>query len=121
MLDTYGDGHSRCQIQDSPGSVGHLLMVAAVGFVPHHDGGLLQGVWGGLIGFGVMLVTALLGRIIYKKRSLGGGDIKLFGALGLCPGADGILSVFILSTFLSAFHMGFLMIKKRITPESSGL
>lgn len=90
-----------------------LLMVAAVGFVPYHDGGPYEGVWGGLIGFGVMLVTALLGRIIYRRAALGGGDIKVFGALGLCTGVDGILSVFILSTFLCAIHMAWLLMRKK--------
>jgi len=94
-----------------------LMMVAAVGFVPHHNGGVFQGIWRGLIGFGVMLIIGILGRLIYKKESLGGGDIKLFGALGLCLGTEGILTVFVISTFVSAFHLGFLMIRKRIKPR----
>lgn len=94
-----------------------LMMVAAVGFVPHHNGGVYEGIWGGLIGFGIMLIIGVTGKIIYRRDSLGGGDIKLFGALGLCLGVEGILSVFVLSTFISAFHLGWLLIRKKIKPR----
>lgn len=94
-----------------------LLMVAAVGFVPHHTNGVFSGIWGGLIGFGVMLVIGILGKIIYKSDTLGGGDIKLFGALGLCLGIDGILIVFVLSTFISAIHLAYLMARKLVKPR----
>lgn len=94
-----------------------LLMVAAVGFVPHHKEGAFDGIWGGLAGFGIMLLIGIAGKIIYGKDSLGGGDIKLFGALGLCLGLKGILSVFVLSTLVSALHLGWLMIRKRVKPR----
>lgn len=91
-----------------------LLMVAGVGFVPHHNGGPFAGVKGAAIGFAIMLSIGILGKIIYRKDALGGGDIKLFTALGLCLGVDGILAVFVLSTFTSAVHLGFLAIKKQL-------
>ncbi len=91
-----------------------LLMVAAIGFVPFHGRGPFEGIWGGLIGLAVMLITALLGKLIYRKETLGGGDIKVFGALGLCTGVDGILSIFILSTLLCAVHLAWLLIRKKI-------
>lgn len=91
-----------------------LLMVAAVGFVPHHQDGPMAGIWGAIVGFSIMLVIGILGKIIYRKDSLGGGDIKLFTALGLCLGIRGVLAVFVLSTFVTAFHLAFLMTKKRL-------
>lgn len=94
-----------------------LMMVSAVGFVPHHKGGPLEGIWGGLIGFGIMLIIGILGKLIYKRDSLGGGDIKLFGALGLCLGVNGILAVFVGSTFISAGHLAYLTLRKRIKPR----
>ena len=42
-----------------------LLMVAAAGFVPHHHGGEFSGIWGGLIGFGIMLFLGITGKLIY--------------------------------------------------------
>ena len=94
-----------------------LLTVAAVGFVPYHDRGPFEGVFGGLIGFGVMLAIGVLSKIIYRRQGLGGGDIKLFGALGLCLGVDGILAVFVLSTFICALHLAWLLITKKIKPR----
>ena len=94
-----------------------LLMVAGIGFIPHHNEGPLSGIWGAIIGFGIMLLIGLLGKLIYRKESLGGGDIKLFTALGLCLGAKGILMVFVLSTFVTAAHLCYLMIRKRIKPR----
>lgn len=94
-----------------------LLMVAAIGFVPHHENGEFAGIWGAAIGFGIMLLIGLLGKLIYKKDTLGGGDIKLFTALGLCIGAEGILTVFVLSSVISAIHLSWLLARKRIKPR----
>ena len=49
--------------------------------------------------FIAMLLIKLLGDFIFKKESLGGGDIKLMGVIGLCLGWE--LSIF--SIFLGSF------------------
>ena len=77
----------------------------------------MEGIFGAIIGFGVMLLIGILGKLIYKTETLGGGDIKLFTALGLCVGKDGILMVFVLSTFITALHLGYLMARKLIKPR----
>ena len=91
-----------------------LLVVTAVGYIPYHNRGPIDGLWGALIGFGVMLFIGILGKLIYKKDTLGGGDIKLFAAIGLCTGIDGIIIIFVLTTFLSAGHFCWLLLRKRI-------
>lgn len=91
-----------------------LLVITAIGYIPHHDGGPVEGLWGMLIGLGVMLLMAGLGKLIYKKDTIGGGDIKLFAALGLCMGIDGIIAVFILTTLISAAHFCLLLVRKKI-------
>lgn len=90
-----------------------LLVVTGIGFIPFHPGGPLSCLWGALAGFGVMSLVALLGGLIYRKNTLGGGDIKLFGALGLAAGLDGILFIFVLTTLLSGGHMGWLLLRRR--------
>lgn len=90
-----------------------LLAVTAFGFIAYH-GSWLDCLYGGLIGFGVMTFVAVLGKLIYKKDSLGGGDIKLFASLGLIAGLNGIFAIFILTTLLSAGHFSYLMISKKI-------
>ena len=94
-----------------------MMMVAGVGFVPHHIKGPMSGIWGAAIGFAVMLLIGILGKIIYRTDTLGGGDIKLFTALGLCLGGEGILAVFVLSTFITALHLGYMMAKKQVKPR----
>lgn len=42
----------------------------------------LQSITGALTGFGVLLCLDLLGRAAFKKEAVGGGDIKLAGAIG---------------------------------------
>ena len=89
-----------------------LLVVCGVGFIPHHAFGVMDCLRGALIGFGVMLLIALIGRLAYKKPAVGGADVKLFAALGLCCGSDGVLVIFILTTFISAGHFVYLMVRR---------
>lgn len=89
-----------------------LLVITGLGFIPHHAFGVMDCITGAAIGFGVLAVIAVVGRLIYKKPAVGGADIKLFAALGLALGTDGIISVFVISTFLSAGHFIWLMIKR---------
>lgn len=91
-----------------------LLVVTGMGFIPYHEKGALEGFWGALTGFGLMLLMWLLGKLLYRKEAIGGGDIKLFGALGLCLGTEGILATFVITSLLSAGHFCFLLAKKRI-------
>ncbi len=91
-----------------------LLVVCGFGFIPFHGAGPLGGLWGGLVGFSVMVFMGLIGKLIYRKATLGGGDIKLFGALGLCTGVDGILVIFVVTTLLSAAHLAYLLARKRV-------
>lgn len=90
-----------------------LLGVTSLGFITRHRGGPLDAVWGALIGFGVLLAMALLAGLLYRKPAIGGADVKLFGVLGLVAGVDGILFIFIVSTFLSAGHFIWLMARRK--------
>ena len=91
-----------------------LLVITGLGFIPHHAFGVMDCLVGAAIGFGIMVLIAVIGRLVYKKAAVGGADINLFGALGLCLGTDGIIAVFILSTFLSAGHFLWLLIRRKI-------
>ena len=55
----------------------------------------------GIVAFAVMLFIQLLGDFIFKKESLGGGDIKLMFFIGLClPLPISVLPIF-LGTFIA--------------------
>lgn len=90
-----------------------LLMICGIGFVSHHSGGFWDLIYGAAIGFGILFGLAFLTRLIYGTPAIGGADIKLFGALGLATGPTGIVFIMIATTFLSAGHFIWLMIRKK--------
>lgn len=90
-----------------------LLALTAIAHLSYNEKGVIDGVWGALTGFGIMLIIGILGRIFYKKETLGGGDIKLFGAIGLCLGMEGVLFTFVVTTLLSAGHFSYLLLRRR--------
>ena len=80
-----------------------LLAVCSIGFIPYKDG-----VWeilsGGLIAFVIIFVIALMGKLCYRKNTMGGGDIKLFTAIGLICGSFGSIFILVGSYMLLAIH-----------------
>ncbi len=85
-----------------------LLGVTALGYIPYATD-WRHYVYGAGIGLGIMLLIALLGRLVYRQDTLGGGDIKLFAVLGLIAGPFGILEIFAMSTVLSVIHYLYLL------------
>ena len=90
-----------------------LLAVCAIGFIPYL-GGWIACLMGAVIGFVVMGATALLGKLTYKRDTMGGGDIKLFASLGLIMGPWGILVTLVLTTLISSGHLVYLLTAKKI-------
>lgn len=93
-----------------------LTAISALGFIPYHSS-FLQPVWGMLLGGGVMLLSALMGKILFKKESLGFGDVKLFAAIGLALGFHGTLAVLVLSSVSSAVIFGCLLAAGKVKRE----
>ena len=95
-----------------------LLVLTGLGFLPqkmaiYHRHAIYDSLIGAAAGLILMLVIALFSRAIYKKWALGGADIKLFTAIGFLTGLYGVLIIFILTTFLSALHIGYLLIRRK--------
>ena len=93
-----------------------LLAVCSIGFIPYKDG-----VWeilsGGLIAFVIIFVIALMGKLCYRKNTMGGGDIKLFTAIGLICGSFGSIFILMGSYMLLALHAIFLLIYAVAKPK----
>lgn len=66
--------------------------------------------YGGLIGFGVTYLVTWLFYLIRGQIGLGGGDIKLYGVLGLLLGPVGIIQNIFLSCFLGSIVGGTLIL-----------
>lgn len=95
-----------------------LLIITTVGYYPYYDSWKSCAL-GALVGFGIMICLALFGKLIYRRETLGGGDIKLFTTLGFILGPYGIIAVFIGSTLLSAAHFSLLLARRRIKKDQS--
>ena len=93
-----------------------LTAVSAMGFIPFHDE-VTDMVAGVAAGAGVMLLSALLGKIIFRRETLGFGDVKLFAAIGLVLGFWGTLAVLVFSSVASALVFGIKLIKKKIKKD----
>ncbi len=81
-----------------------LLAVSSIGMARYVNG-WKDMLMGALAGFLIMGFGALIGRMAYHKPAVGGGDIKLFAAVGLTGGLYGMFAVFILTALLSAGHL----------------
>ncbi len=73
-----------------------MLAGLAVSFLPGGIG-IVQAGLGLLVGGGSLFIIALLGDWLFKKESMGGGDIKLAAMLGAFLGWQKVLLVFISS------------------------
>ena len=67
---------------------------------------VLNSLLGILVGGGMFYLSAILGELLFKKESLGGGDIKLAMMLGAFLGWQKILLVLLLSAFLGSLVGG---------------
>ena len=77
--------------------------------------GVLDAVIGGIAGFALFYLAALVGERLLMKEAMGGGDIKLAAMLGLFVGWYPLL----LSVFLPALLALLYAITKRIATGSS--
>ena len=67
----------------------------------------------GLIVFFVMLLVAFVGKKLYKREALGGGDIKLSFILGMVLGVQMSMVALIFSTFLALpYALSTIVLKK---------
>lgn len=95
-----------------------LTAISAMGFISFHNM-FWDPAAGAVLGAGIMLTAAFLGRLIFRKESLGFGDVKLFGAIGLALGVKGTLIVMIMSSLSSALIFSILLIKRKLKMTDS--
>ncbi len=64
---------------------------------------LVHSIVGFAFGFVLLLFVAILGKAIFKKEAMGGGDIKLLGALGTFIGIKGVLFTLFVASLFGSF------------------
>lgn len=89
------------------------LAVTALGFIPFQDS-YLSPLFGALIGGGSILAIGILGQLIFKKESMGFGDVKLFAVIGLICGVKGVIIILLIAVFSSAALFGIGLLAGRI-------
>ncbi len=62
----------------------------------------LDYIFGGIIGGAIFYMLGLLGKLIFKKESMGFGDVKLMVGIGLMFGIKATLTITLVSFFISA-------------------
>ena len=87
------------------------IIILIVKFLESGWMGFLRAAGGGILLFSVMYIIMLLGNFIFKKESLGGGDVKLMFVAGLVlHPIIGLFSIF-LSSFVALIPSIFLYYK----------
>lgn len=92
------------------------LAVVAFGFIPFHSSYQSQ-LLGALVGGGSILLIGIVGMMLFKKETMGFGDVKLFLAIGLLFGVKGVVIIFIFTIFSSAFVFGIGLMTRKLKAD----
>lgn len=74
---------------------------------------ILQSFLGAVVGGGVIYLTGLLGDFLFKKESMGGGDVKLLAMIGAFLGWQKVLLTFFIAPLFGAIIGIIVLIKKK--------
>ena len=74
---------------------------------------------GMLLGAGIFLALTYLGNLIFRKKTMGFGDVKIMGTLGLFFGWRNIIAITVLSFFIAAIFSVVLIIKNKIKKQET--
>ena len=94
-------------------SLSGIVIGLAASFLPGTALNWLESLIGILVGGGLFLAVAEIGDRIFKKESMGGGDIKLAAMMGAFIGWKGIVLTLGLGAFLGAMIGGTALILAR--------
>jgi leader peptidase (prepilin peptidase)/N-methyltransferase len=66
-----------------------------------------------VVGGGVIWITALLGRLVFRREAMGFGDVLLMGMIGAVLGWEGALIVFFIGPFFGLFYGVWRLVRRR--------
>lgn len=94
-----------------------FLMLMAVALLPFGRS-IKDMAFGALAGAGLMFLVALTGFFLSGRRSLGFGDIKLMGAVGLITGFYQCVGIMVVASLISSLYFLFCLATKRCDVKS---
>jgi len=71
---------------------------------------------GALAGFGLLLAIGAVGAWVFRKDAVGGGDVKLFAAIGACLGWAAVGPVLFYAALLATVYVAATAIIRRRNP-----
>ena len=107
---------ARFYIIPDPFSLGGLVLGLGLAFLP---GGIdaLDALIGAIVGFGLLGSVAVVGKWMFKKDAMGGGDIRMMAMVGAFLGWAGALLTVFLGALLGAVIFGPISYKtKKLVP-----
>lgn len=86
-------------------SLGGMVLGLALSPVP---GGpdVVQSLAGALLGFGLLWLVAVLGKLAFKKDAMGGGDVKMMAMVGAFLGPAGVVLTLFLGALVGSVVFG---------------
>jgi leader peptidase (prepilin peptidase)/N-methyltransferase len=94
-----------------------MVLGLAASLAPHGIG-IINSLIGLVVGGGTLYLIALLGDFLFKKESMGGGDIKMAAMLGAFVGWQKVLLIFMSSAVIGlVVSVGLMAVSARIRRE----
>ncbi len=91
-----------------PDIINVILFVSGLFFVIYNKT-VINGVIGGIFGFGLFYILSVVFAKILKQEALGFGDVKLLGSIGVWVGWKGVIYTVFCASFIGSI-VGFLLI-----------
>lgn len=74
---------------------------------------ILQSLAGAALGFGLLWLIAVLGKLVFRKDAMGGGDVKMMAMVGAFLGPAGVLLTLFLGALVGSVIFGPIALKTR--------
>lgn len=91
-----------------------LLLLTAMGLTDYNETWWMP-IAGAGIGIAIGLAELGIGLLIYKKPAIGGADILFFICMGGIFGIRGVITIFILTTFIFAIESVYMIAVKKVS------
>ena len=78
---------------------------------------LLRALAGAAAGAGLILLMEALGRLLYHREAMGGGDVKLMAAAGALAGFPLVFILFLLTVLLAFVYIVYAAVRHRLNDE----